>query len=94
MDKLELFNNVVKQARPASFDEIKAVSLDETFKDIGLDSLDTIMILIYFAEIYGVPEEVAKELQPTNIGECFTLYEAKATKHPQTVEEAIKNITF
>jgi len=94
MDKLELFNAIVKQARPASFDEIKANSLEDTFADVGLDSLDTIMVCIYFAEVYGVPEEVAKELQPQNVGECFDLYKAHATKNPETIEEAIKNIAF
>ena len=94
MDKLELFNAIIKQARPASFDEIKATSFDQTFADIGLDSLDTIMVCIYLAEIYGVSEEVAKELQPQNVGECFTLFEEKATKHPKTIEEAIGNIAF
>lgn len=94
MDKLELFNALIKQARPASFDEIKANSLDDTFADIGLDSLDTIMVCIYFAEVYGVSEEIAKELQPQTVGECFTLYQKHATKNPETIEEAIKNIAF
>ena len=94
MDKLELFNAIVKQAMPASFDEIKANSLEDTFADVGLDSLDTIMVCIYFAEVYGVSEEVAKELQPQNVGECFTLYQKHATKNPETIEQAIKNIAF
>jgi acyl carrier protein len=94
MDKLELFNAIVKQARPASFDEIKANSLEDTFADVGLDSLDTIMVCIYFAEVYGVSEEIAKELQPQNVGECFTLYQKHATKNPETIEQAIKNIAF
>jgi acyl carrier protein len=94
MDKLELFNAIVKHARPAGGDEIKANSLEDTFADVGLDSLDTIMVCIYFSEVYGVPEEIAKELQPQNVGECFTLFEAHATKNPETVQEAVKNIAF
>lgn len=94
MDKLELFNAIVKHARPASTDEVKAISLEDNFVDVGLDSLDVIMVFIYFAEVYGVSEEVAKELQPQNVGECFTLFEAHATKNPESVQEAIKNIMF
>lgn len=94
MDKLELFNVIVKHARPASTDEVRANSLDDNFADVGLDSLDVIMVLIYFAEVYGVPEEVAKELQPQNVGECFTLFEAHATRTPDSVQEAMKNIAF
>jgi len=94
MDKLELFNAIVKHTRPASFEEIKANSLEDNFADAGLDSLDVIMVFIYFAEVYGVPEEVAKELQPQNVRECVTLFEQHATKHPQTIAEAMKNIAF
>lgn len=94
MDKLAVFNAIVKQARPASTDDVKATSLEDTFKDIGLDSLDTIMILIYFSDVFGVDEEVAKTLQPNTVGECFTLFEAHGTKKPQTEQEALKNITF
>lgn len=94
MDKLELFNAIVKQARPASTEEIRANSLDDSFADVGLDSLDVIMVLIYFAEVYGVSEEVAKELQPQNVGQCFDLFVEHATKHPQSVQEALGNIAF
>jgi acyl carrier protein len=94
MDKIELFNAIARHARPASMDEVKANSLEDNFADVGLDSLDVIMVFIYFAEVYGVPEEVAKELQPQNVGECVTLFEQHATKHPQTIVEAMKNIAF
>ena len=94
MDKLALFNAIVKHTRPASHEELTAKSLDDTFADVGLDSLDTIMVCIYFAEVYGVSEEVAKELQPQNVGECFELFGAHATKHPKSLEEAIDNIAF
>lgn len=94
MDKLELFNAIVRHTRPATTEDLTAKSLDDTFKDVGLDSLDVIMVCIYFAEVYGVPEDVAKELQPQNVGECFLLYEEKATKHPKTVKEAMGNIAF
>ncbi len=94
MDKLELFNAIVKHTRPASTEDLTAKSLDDTFADVGLDSLDSIMVCIYFAEVFGVPEEVAKELQPQNVGECFLLFEAHATKHPKTLEEAVDNIAF
>lgn len=94
MDKIELFNIIVKRTRPASSQDLTAKSLDDTFGDVGLDSLDVIMVCIYYAEVFGVPEEIAKELQPQNVNECFELFEAHATKHPKTVEEAVGNIAF
>ena len=94
MDKLELFNAVIKHARPASGDDIKATSLDQPINEIGIDSLDIIMISVYFSEIYGVSEEKAKELQPTTPGQFFEMYEALATKKPATIKEALENIEF
>jgi acyl carrier protein len=95
MDKLELFNKVIDKARPASGGGVSAKSLEDNIvEDIGLDSLDIIMVSIYIAEIYGVPEEVAKELKPTTVGEFFELYEKHATHNPTTIKEAINNITF
>ena len=93
MDKLALFNAVIKFTRPASGENVKANSLDEEFKEIGIDSMDVIMMSIYFSDIYGVPEEIAKELLPQNPKEFFEMYEAHATKTPTTIQEAIKSIT-
>lgn len=94
MDKLKLFNETIKRARPVSGDEVKATSLDQPINEIGIDSLDIIMISVYFSEIYGVTEEKAKELQPTTPRQFFELYEANATKHPKTIQEALDNIEF
>jgi acyl carrier protein len=95
MDKLELFNKVIDKARPASGGEVSAKSLDDNIvEDIGLDSLDIIMISIYIAEIYGVSEEIAKDLKPTTVSEFFELYEKHATHNPETIKEAIDNIKF
>lgn len=94
MDKLELFNRVVNFARPAGGEKTVAKSLDDSYADVGVDSLDIIMICIYFSEIYGVDEETAKTLQPQNPRECVELFEKHATKHPATIEEALANIAF
>ena len=94
MDKLELFNAVINKARPASNGEVKANSLDNNVSEIGVDSLDLIMISIYFSEIYGVSEETAKTLEPKTVREFFELYEANSTKNPQSIKEAIGNIEF
>ena len=94
MDKLELFNAIVKHARPARGETVGAKTLDDPIGEIGIDSLDIIMISVYFSEIYGVSEEKAKELQPTTPGQFFELYEANATKHPKTIQEALDNIEF
>lgn len=94
MDKLALFNAIVKEARPAAPEEVKATSLDQTFAEIGLDSLDAIMVCIYFSEVYSVEEELAKTLEPHTPRECFEMYEKHSQEVPQTIEDALKMIHF
>jgi acyl carrier protein len=89
MDKLKLFNEVINIAKPLENEGVAAKSLDEPIKDIGVDSLDIIMMVIYFSTIYGVSEEVAKDFMFTTPNEMLTLFEKHATNHPKTVEEAL-----
>ena len=89
MDKLKLFNEVINLAKPLENDGVEAKSLDEPIKDIGVDSLDIIMMVIYFSSIYGVSQEVAKDFMFTTPNEMLALFEEHATKHPKTVEEAL-----
>jgi acyl carrier protein len=89
MDKLKLFNQVINIAKPLPDEGVEAVSLDQPLNEIGVDSLDVIMMVIYFSSIYGVTEEVAKDFMFTTPNEMLALFEKHATKHPQTVEEAL-----
>lgn len=92
MDKLELFNEVLKLARPAAGDEVKAKSLDDQFYDIGVDSLDVTMIISYMSEIYGFGNEEAMSFSPKTVGELFDCIEKVKTKDPQTIEEALRGV--
>ena len=89
MDKLELFNEVIKLAKPIEDEVVGATSLDQPLNQVGVDSLDVIMMVIYLSEIYGVTEETAKDFQFTTPGELLDLFEKHATKHPKTISEAL-----
>lgn len=92
MDFIQLFNEVVKLAKPATAESSFAKSMDDEFKDLELDSLDYIMLYMYFGDIYGVGEEEIRELKPSTISEFKNFLDANATKHPQTAEEALEGI--
>ncbi len=92
MDKLELFNKIVKAAKPASREDSQSSTLDEMLGDLGIDSLDAIMLSIYFSEIYGVSEGVSKTLMPATPRQFFEMYEANATSDQKTIDEAIASI--
>lgn len=60
-------------------------SKSSPFADAGYDSLDCLMLFIYVAEIYGIPEDVAKTLFPTNTEEL----EAAVLQHKTTEPESL-----
>ena len=69
-----------------------ATSLDQLLIETGLDSLDLLMVTIYLAEIYGVSEEIAKQVQAKTVSELINYMHFNRTKEPVSVEEAIEGI--
>jgi acyl carrier protein len=106
MDRIELFNEVIKVAKPAGINRPTATDMNQDLvADLGLDSLDTLMLTIYLADIYGVPEEKLKELRPTEIENLdgtktksmtiayvYDFMDANKTTEPASLEEAVEKI--
>jgi acyl carrier protein len=90
MNFIEIFNYVAKVARPAHTKATIAESMDDQFQDIGLDSLDGLVMLMYFDELYGIPDEVSKEWSPKSVQELHDLVMASKTKEPASMEEVIE----
>jgi acyl carrier protein len=87
MTFIEIFNYVAKIARPAHFMPSIAQSMEDEFQDIGLDSLDGLVMLMYFDELYGIADEVSKEWSPKSVQELHDLVMANKTKEPASMEE-------
>ena len=87
MNFIEIFNYVAKVARPAHTKASIAESMDDVFQDIGLDSLDGLVMLMYFDELYGIADEVSKEWTPASVQELHDLVMANKTKEPVSMEE-------
>ncbi len=92
MDKLELFNSLITVVTPVNSMGAKGSSLDQPLKETGLDSLDLLMMAIYLSDIYGVPEEIAKTMQPTTVGDMFAFMEEHATKTPTNIHDALDSV--
>lgn len=88
MDFIELFNGVVRVVKPME-PNFEATDLGSMFKNLGVDSLDSIMITIYMCEIYEVPEEIAKGWTPSTIRELHDLLMEHKTKDPESVEASL-----
>ena len=90
MNFVEIFNYVAKIARPAHSMPSIAQSMEDQFQDIGLDSLDGLVMLMYFDELYGIADEVSKEWSPKSVQELHDLVMANKTKEPASMEEVIE----
>lgn len=90
MNFIEIFNYVAKVARPAHVKASIAESMDDVFQDIGLDSLDGLVMLMYFDELYGIDDAVSKEWSPKSVQELHDLVMANKTKEPASMEEVVE----
>lgn len=87
MNFIEIFNYVAKIARPAHSMPSVAQSMEDEFEAIGLDSLDGLVMLMYFDELYGIDDAVSKEWTPKSVKELYDLVMANKTKEPVSMEE-------
>jgi acyl carrier protein len=87
MNFIEIFNYVAKVARPAHAKVAIADKMDDQFEDIGLDSLDGLVMLMYFDELYGIDDAVSKEWSPKSVQELHDLVMVHKTKEPASMEE-------
>lgn len=87
MNFIEIFNYVAKIARPAHVKESIAESMDDVFQEIGLDSLDGLVMLMYFDELYGIDDAISKEWSPKSVQELYDLVMANKTKEPASMDE-------
>jgi acyl carrier protein len=95
MDFLELFNKVARVVRPAHQGYVDITDMNQNLQESGLDSMDGLMMGIYFADIYAIPEEIAKEMHFTTVQECYDFIQKHKTKEPSgTAEEAIKGVDW
>lgn len=94
MDDLDLFNRLARIARPAHVHYKPIESMDTPFPETGLDSMDALMISIYYSDIYGVPDEVAKKFAPTTPAEMVALMKQHKTKEPASIDEVVEAVKW
>jgi hypothetical protein len=92
IDFIELLNKVARVARPAHHEFVPIQSMEERFEESCLDSLDMLMVAMYMSELYGIDDEVAKELRPETVQEMLDLIVLHKTKEPESIEAAMKEI--
>lgn len=91
MNFIDLFNAIAKLARPAHANPILATGMEDVFADIGLDSLDGLVMLMYLCELYGIPDDdETKTWAPKTVKELYDLLMSRKTQEPESVEKALE----
>lgn len=92
MNFLDLLNAVARQARPAHRDLKPMDSMDLPFTETEVDSLDSMMIVMYLAIIYGIDDDHCKDFHPKTPSELKEFLDKMKTQEPSSIEEAMEMI--
>lgn len=87
---LELLTGLAKIIKPMHRNTVTVPDLDVEFKEIDIDSLDTLMLVIYTCELHGISEEVGKECNPKNARELWDFLQTHKTQDVIDVAAALE----
>ena len=92
MDYLPLLNGVARLVK-INRNYVDATDLNQTLVDSGLDSLDTILLIVNVCEIFDIPEEIGKKLLPRTFADIVDVIEVHHSRMPKTVAEALELVS-
>ena len=92
MNFIDLLNGVIELAKPVSAEQSHAKSMEDQLADLNLDSLDTIMLAMYFGEIYGIDEDTMRNMEATTVADLLAYLEAHKTRTPTDVEAELARV--
>jgi len=88
MNFLDLLNMVAREARPMHFAINPITSMDTQFTETEIDSLDGLMIVMYFSIIYDIADDLVKDFHPETPQQLLDFIEQHKTRECASVEEA------
>lgn len=90
MDFIKLFNEIVKLAKPSIGKESFASSMEDKFEELDLDSLDHLMMMMYFGSIYEIDDDVLQKSKSSTVNELQSFLEEHKTRNIESIEQAME----
>ena len=87
---LELLTGLAKIVKPLHRNTVTVPDMDVEFKEIDIDSLDTLMLVIYTCELFGIDEETGKECNPKTARELWDFIQAHKTREVTDMAAALE----
>lgn len=91
-DWVEFSNKIIKLAKLSLHKKLKIINTNDWFSDIGLDSLDSMVLVIYMFEIFGVPAEIQKVVTPHSLSEVIDCIDKHGTNYFITADDALASV--
>lgn len=85
---IQLLNEVAKKAKPFHNELNSIDTMDQILKDTGLDSLDSLMCVVYLCEIYDVEDEKSKEMLGENPQDLLDFLKEWGRRQPTDIVQA------
>jgi acyl carrier protein len=91
MDFLDVFNAAARAAVARGDNAKDATSYDEEPVDLGIDSLDMIMVIAVLTDAYGIPSDLEfNNVDKFTIGTVRDYVNQHKTKNVHTIEEVME----
>jgi acyl carrier protein len=90
MDFLEVFNQVINHAvtRPENAKDATDYNVEPI--DIGLDSLDVVMVVAVLTDVYGIPDDAEfDDVSKVTVGTLRDYINTNKTKDPKSMEDVM-----
>ena len=87
MEFLDVFNTVVRAVVPRRGDAPDAISYEQEPVDLGIDSLDMVMVIAVLTDIYGIPDDVQfDDVSKFTVGTVWDYVQQHKTKEPESLD--------
>ena len=87
---LEFLTGLAKIVKPLHRNTVTVTDMDVEFSEMDIDSLDTLMLVIYNCELHGIEEEIGKECNPKTSRELWDFIQEHKTKDITDIAAALE----
>jgi acyl carrier protein len=89
-DFYRLFNAAASAAKPFGAQALPATQMTDRFEELGIDSLDGLIMGLYLCDAFAVPETEGKEMQPETVGDMRNFLVRYAQVAQVDIEKALE----
>jgi acyl carrier protein len=87
---LDLLTGLAEIVKPMHRNTVTVPDMDAGFKELDIDSLDTLMLVVFTCELFGIDEETGKACNPANARELWNFVQTHKTRDVTDIQAALE----